>query len=214
MRIALLFCGRVNGYQDCYESFMNHIIRSFDGVEYDSFLAHNAENRNVDIDTFLKLYNVKQHVNEIPAIDNVQGTPRHPEAEAMGLSGFKMFYYWKRAFELMEDYSKTHSIHYDIVIYMRADEFFQSNMVLPYIEQNKIYVPEGYDHNGLNDQMAVGRIDAMRSYMNVYCEIPTIFQVYRRPFHPETYALIIAHYKKLTVVRFKLAYHLHVNRHK
>ena len=74
MRVALLFCGRINRYKECYASFMRHIVASL-GVEYDSFLAHNSEHGSTDINTFVELYSVKSFRNEFPQFEDFNGIP-------------------------------------------------------------------------------------------------------------------------------------------
>jgi hypothetical protein len=210
MRVAFLFCGRVTGHKDCYESFIQHIVQPLN-IEYDSFLAHNSENSDTDIDLFISRYNVKSFVNELPDIQQFHTIPR--DLSTWGVNGFKMFYYWKRSYELMEDYSKTHNVHYDIVIYMRADEIFQSDIKLLPIEKNTVYIPEGYDWmGGLNDQMAIGDLDTIKRFMNVYSDIHRIYSDTHVLFHPESYVRLFTTMCRFKVMRFKLDYCLHKDR--
>jgi len=210
MRVAFLFCGRITGYKDCYESFIKHVVTSV-GVEYDSFLAHNSENSSADIDTFVNLYSVKKFTNEAPDVQSFHDLPR--DLSTWGLNGFKMFYFWKRAYELMESYSNSHNVQYDMVIYLRADEIFQSNLNLPSIEKNCIYIPDGFDWlEGINDQLAIGQTDAMKKFMNVSSNIHRIYSDTHRTFHPESYVRLSTNMYGLRVVRFKLDYYLHKDR--
>ena len=210
MRVALLFCGRINRYKECYASFMRHIVASL-GVEYDSFLAHNSEHGSTDINTFVELYSVKSFRNEFPQFEDFNGIPL--EESQTKRNGFRMCYFWKRAYELMETYSKTHNVHYDLVIYLRADAIFHSDLKLPHIEQNCVYIPEGSDFlNGVNDQMAFGNMDTMKKFMNMYSSIVKIYLETNIPFHPETYVRESIRIRGLQLKRFNLNYYLHAQR--
>jgi hypothetical protein len=211
MRVALLFCGRINGYKECYQSFIKHIVNVL-GVEYDSFLAHNSENKINNINLFSKLYSVKNFTDEIPEIDHFQNFPRNMPW-TMGLNGFKMFYFWKKAYELMEDYSKLNNVHYDFVIYMRADQLFETDIKLPPLEDNCVYIPHGYDYCGTNDQMAIGKTDVMKKFMNLYSNIDKIYSESQVLFHPESYVKLHSEMSEIKIERFNIDYYLHSSRH-
>jgi len=207
MRVALLFCGRIHGYKECYESFIKHVVTPL-GIEYDSFLAHNVENSCADIDTFIHLYSVKKCTNEPPDVGSFHNFPRNLGA-TWGLNGFKMFYFWKKAYELMETYSKSNTIQYDVVMYMRADQLFRSDVKLPPIEKNSVYIPEGNDWlSGLNDQMAIGQPDTMKKFMDVYSNIRRIYSDTGIEFHPELYVRLSTRLQNIRVIRFNLDYSL------
>jgi hypothetical protein len=193
---------------------MQHLVRSL-GAEYDSFLAHNSENGSTDINTFVDLYSVKSFTNEPSELQQFHGMRLEASQEfqqAVG-NGFRMFYFWKRAYELMETYSKTHNVHYDVVVYLRADEIFYSDLKLPSLEQNCVYIPEGNDFlSGVNDQMALGNMDTMKKFMDVYPLIVKIYSETNIPFHPETYLSESIRIHGLDVKRFNLNYHLHAER--
>jgi hypothetical protein len=212
MRAALLFCGRITGYEHCYETFIKHFVEPL-RIEYDSFLAHNAENSSTDIERFVNLYNVKHFANEYPIIENFNQLQVNTCGGACA-NGVKMFYFWKRSFELMKNYSQTHNIQYGVVIYMRADAIFQESIKLPPIEKNCVYIPEGCDFlNGLNDQMAIGQTATMEMFMDVYSNIIRIYSKTNIPFHPETYVRLLTQMSNMGVIRFKLDYQLHPTRH-
>jgi hypothetical protein len=214
MRIAFLFCGRIKGYEECYESFIKHVVRPLN-TEYDSFLAHNSDNDSSDIDNFVKLYNVKKYTNEAADLSVAIRVPKQPNDGHM-LNGYSMFFFWKRAYELMDAYCRDNEVRYDIVMYLRADTVFTSNIHIPNIEPSYVYVPDGNDYlGGLNDQLAFGTSNIMKEYMDVYSNIDLIYSKTQIMFHPETYNRLNAiTIKDIQVVRFPLEYTLHASRYK
>jgi hypothetical protein len=92
---------------------------------------------------------------------------------------------------------------------MRADELFQSDVKVPPIEKNSVYIPEGNDWlSGLNDQMAIGQRDTMKKFMDVYSNIRRIYLETSIEFHPELYVRLTTRLQNIRVIRFKLDYYL------
>jgi hypothetical protein len=209
MRIALLFVGRVLSFEHCYERFRTYLLNPLleAGHTVDAYLSHNAVNTLDDLALFCKLYPVKAYESiEVP--DDTGLIPLDPTKDARYTS-MKMFYGWHRAWKLME----SSGISYDMVLYMRADQYFESPFPVPTEppEEGILYVPEGYDWSGLNDQMAYGTPAVMRHYTNLYNNLSDIYKKTGVPFHSETYVKL--HTFSLALDRFPLQYQLHRQRH-
>lgn len=121
---------------------------------------------------------------------------------------YSMFYHNKRCYDLLDAYQKSSGIQFHAVVKYRGDI---SSPELMHIIDNPlddtVYIPEGADWGGVNDQVAYGTPESMRKYCNCvnkileYCANGVIF-------HPETllqHHLIQSH---LRVQRFSYIYKL------
>lgn len=102
-----------------------------------------------------------------------------------------MLYGMQKSFELAE----TSGIDYDFFVRLRPDTYFEPNLseILRSISmegelgKKSLYVARHFHSQGINDQFAVGGIDAMRSYMNTFSymkeNISTLY------FNPESIVL-------------------------
>ncbi len=81
---------------------------------------------------------------------------------------YKHFANVKKVFELMLDNCKN----YDVVLITRADLYFYSNFnfTIPY---DNIFIPEGSDYFGINDQCAWGSKEKMQIYANLIDNVHT-----------------------------------------
>ena len=72
-----------------------------------------------------------------------------------------------RVFKLLEEYISTNNIQYNCVVSLRIDCVFHNNFDFNNLEDNTIYIPLGFDWNGLNDQVAYGKIDVMKKHNSI-----------------------------------------------
>lgn len=214
MRIALLFAGRIKTFEHCYETFKKYISEPLKEHDIDSFLSHNVINKSDDIETFSKLYNVKSY--EETDMNDTSYYEKHVKlhsSKGSSYISFTMHYNIHNSFSIMEKYSIANNIKYDLVIYMRADQHFESPLLLPStIEDNTVYIPDIYDYTGLNDQFAYGNFEAMKKYCSLYLNIEKYYKELHVGFHTETYVELNVQQQKLNLVRFNLQYLLHSGR--
>jgi hypothetical protein len=76
-----------------------------------------------------------------------------------------------------------------------------------------LYVPQGADWGGLNDQIALGSRETMRVYCDCVDAIIPMCQQEGVTWHPETLLRAYIARIKLPVERFAFPYQLHRNRH-
>lgn len=216
-RVALLFVGRIYTWEHCYPTFKKHMIEALDGWEIDGFLCHNSENdlsvtchpsckhcKELDetspsrLDDFCKKYFIKRFANEYHDISV------YTQFEPHRIGPIRMHYCWQKGFELIEGMG----VNYDLVIYLRADQHFYQDLQLPEfpLRDDTLYIPEGNDHTGVNDQFAMGSMKAMKHYTSSFSHMMDIYKETGIPFHTETYVKL--HNQKMNIVRFPLHYAL------
>lgn len=212
-RVAILFCGRVKTWQHCFDRFNNHILRPLHdaGYVYDGFLSHTSEELDEDTKQFIEKYNIVSYASVIPDISGIT-IPLDLNKNSKRLS-FIMYYHWKNTFHLAEVYANTHNIRYDLVIYMRADQHFSSDLIIPdSINESIIYIPHGNDWTGLNDQFAMGSFKQMKQFTSIYDNLDYIYSKTNIGFHTETYVKLHTELQNIHIQRFSLDYVLHNGR--
>ena len=206
MRIALLFFGRINRYDDHYTNIMESI-----GHEHsiDVFFSCDSE-PEAKMLKCVELYKPIAYTNKkIQYTCNLLKYPgRRPETNIHNM--ICHFINKGRVFALLEEYSIQHAITYDIVMSVRVDTVFLHKIIFEHIDPNTIYIPVGEDwvHPGINDQMAYGGFEAMKKYMSIFTNIIEILEKRQSIPHPEN--LTYANIKKnaLDIKRVHISYHL------
>jgi hypothetical protein len=209
-RVAILFCGRVKAWQHCFDRFKHHILQPLHnaGYEYDGFLSHSSKELTDDTRDFIQNYNIVSYQTIIPDISSIT-VPLDPH-KYYKRSPYVMYYHWKNAFHLAEEYSITNGFHYDLVIYMRADQYFNSDLnILDRLDSTAIYIPSGNDWTGLNDQFAMGSFENMKIFTSLYDNVHLIYSTTGIPFHTETYVKLFTKHVNMNIQRFQLDYILH-----
>ena len=108
MRIAILFTGRVKGFENCEEKFKQFILESIktQGHTYDIFLSHNKMNKEDNVETFVKNYNVVAWNSKFLDLSWIEKNVIIPEQyEHICYNSLFMFYHWNDVFEIMETYT-------------------------------------------------------------------------------------------------------------
>lgn len=134
---------------------------------------------------------------------------KYPKAPASNYHRvYSMFYHNKRAFELLEKYKTKYNIEFSVIIKFRGD--LKSNSVISLnniLDNSSVYIPNGFDYGGINDQIAFGNFEAMKVYCNCVDEIINYCKN-RIKFHPET--LLKHHLDKnnIKINRFNYSYNI------
>ena len=172
MRIAILFTGRVKGFENCEEKFKQFILESIktQGHTYDIFLSHNKMNKEDNVETFVKNYNVVAWNSKFLDLSWIEKNVIIPEQyEHICYNSLFMFYHWNDVFEIMETYSKEKNINYDLIMYARADMIPEKPLLLPTVYNDKIvYTTKRANTNLLNDQFIIGNFYTMKEIMSIF----------------------------------------------
>ena len=116
---------------------------------------------------------------------------------------YSQYYHNKKCFELIKKYQNTNNIVFDIIIKQRCD--IDTNDILPVgiPENNTLYIPEGEDHQGLNDRVAYGNYSSMEKYCDTVNNIIDICKNQGVIYNPETILKKQILNNKLNIIRFK-----------
>ena len=98
-----------------------------------------------------------------------------------------MFYKIKKCNDLKSAYEKAHNFTYEVVIRCRFDMKLETSILQDDLHEIEewVYIPEGGDWKGINDQFAFSSSRNMNIYSNLYNCLDDHW--YRGcPFHPET----------------------------
>ena len=211
MRIAILFSGRIQRYKEHYHNILFAIGQDH---EVDFFLSHSPECIE-PLDDFIELYKPKTaNNNPIHYLDATQ-YKCHPESNSHNM--MCMWVNRKRVFEDMRLYMVLNNIWYDLVISTRLDLWcYQLLDYTTLLDPTKmthkdIFVPEGQDWGGLNDQMAIGNFYAMEQYMTLYDHMKDIIErvmITNGTYGPEPVLSTHVEMVGLKVHRFPLEYRL------
>lgn len=198
---TVLFSGRVQGWNFCTETL--NALRPFHGC-----LSLNTTQPTPSDQAFCMEYGIKsiRFDTPPPLPEAIAARARYNMDETRKQNTWAMFYHRARVFDLVP--SDT-----ECVVSFRADIVEETPLPLDPVEPGVLYVPEGEDHNGLNDQIAYGSYETMRVYSELFDAIPTLVLQDGVEFHPET--LLAAHVQRqgLRVHRFPYRWSLHWARH-
>jgi len=163
MHIAVIVYGRLNKCAEHYDNII-HSLGTNNNIDF--FVSSDNSSESL-LNDFFRLYKPVMYVNS-PILYNVDlgnypGKP--PETNIHNMTCH--FINKQRVFMLLEKHINTINVQYDCVVSLRIDCVFQSNFDFNCLEDNTIYIPSGYDYDGINDQVAYGKIDVMKKYNSI-----------------------------------------------
>lgn len=129
-------------------------------------------------DTFLRIYESHEFIK-------TDSKPTGP---------LSMYYSIFQSNRLLINYCQTTRENFDVVIRMRFDSDIKNPEVLTdqNVEQKKIYIPDGSDWNGINDQFAYGSLESMDVYGSLFSNLG---HLKKTPYYPEA---LLRNYLALT----------------
>lgn len=191
MRIAVLIYGRLN---KCVEHYNNEI---------DFFLSSDNSSESL-LNDFIRIYKPILYNNNPLHYDynlgNFPGVLKSTNIHNMTCH----FINKNRVFSLLEEYVNRENVNYDGVVSLRIDSVFENHFVFNNLLDNTVYIPRGADSidKGINDQVAYGKVDAMKKYHS----IDAYYLLERKLSIPHPESLFYAHIKciNLQVIRVDL----------
>jgi hypothetical protein len=205
MRIAVLIYGRLN---KCVEH-KNNIVESLGENNDINFFCSSDNSDELLLNDFVYLYKPILYDNSPIHYDcdlgNYQGKRDETNIHNMTCH----FINKNRVFMLLEKHiNSNNNIQYDVVVSLRIDIVFQDKFNFDTLDDNTIYIPSGYDYvdNGINDQIAYGKIDVMKKY-NCINAIDLLDKSLSIP-HPESLNYANIKFYKLKIKRFIINYYL------
>lgn len=209
MKIAILLSGRIKGYEQSFKNMMNHIVQEHD---VDFFASYPKDTPNNLLLPFLQTFQPKVFIRSNEnyfSIDHIP-TPTHVGVKSRH-NMICMYLNRNHVYHLFEDYKKEKNIQYDLVFSCRVDFMIHSkldlNILLQKSKEGMICIPEGEDHNGINDRMACGNEEEMKKYMTCYESMEYLLN-HGRTLHPETMLREYFEYKEMKTYRFLIGTHI------
>ena len=207
MRAAIMFIGRIKTYEEQLE----YLLKLQKKYDLDVFCSLNLENLDEYHQTFLDALNVKKfHFEKAPY--NIDWNNYATRYVVIRPNMVSHFYNSFKCFQLIEEYQKENNFTYDIIIKFRADIISSEELNLEKnVEPNNIFIPSGWDHCGINDQVAYGDYNTMKLYCDVYNRIENMCNN-GCDFHPETLILRLLINNNIRINRFNYNYNLNSKR--
>ena len=202
MRIAVLFYGRILHFDKRF------LLKKLDSSHnIDIFYSCDAEPDNL-VDDFIYLYEPVAVNNEkIHCSLDLNSY----YANTRGVNVYNMIRHFinlSRVFQLLENHISNTGTAYDIVIATRLDlQISRLELIQP--EKNTIYIPYGEDNCGLNDRFAMGDIDTMRNYTNIFNNILFLLDNDLAILHPEMLTLAHIKHSNINIKRLYMLYILY-----
>uniref|UniRef100_A0A6C0L6H5 Uncharacterized protein n=1 Tax=viral metagenome TaxID=1070528 RepID=A0A6C0L6H5_9ZZZZ len=109
----------------------------------------------------------------------------------------------KRVFALLEEHCIATGKVYDLIVSCRLD--LHMDKYAPELPlANTVYIPSGYDYEGINDRFAMGDFQTMKQYMNIYDNCLYLLTNKISVPHPESLHLDNIRHCKVNIERFNL----------
>lgn len=158
MKVAILFAGRILNYDIYYNNLKQFILKDHD---VDIFLSHSKE-LNEDLTGFINLYKPKIVIDENIQYDGIY--PNNYNLICMYCNRYRLFQCFKK-------YCKDNTITYDIIMVYRLDLLALSDIHFNNFNELKddvIYIPNVNQSKGYTDIVAIGNLNAIEKYCNIF----------------------------------------------
>lgn len=198
LRVAVIFSGRATCYDDSYAWFNKFIDR----YVVDFYCSISTE-LDEYYQKFIDLYKIKKYTFENIPTGVVFTNHNHRNR-------LSMFYNLKSAVDLVP------LGDYDIILYARADIVCSQDIDLSVAidRNNTVFIPNGNDSFGVNDQLAFGTPETMFKYSRVFDNVDKYNRAdHLAAVHPERTLKAHIDAVGLSVERFDLNYSLNPKRY-
>jgi hypothetical protein len=209
MNVAIILSGRIVSKD--YESSINQLRRTFSKYNTTYFLSINKSvHDEAYTQRFMKDMDItRERVNIETTIlpDGLETFKKKKESDYQRT--YSMYYHNMRGFELINRYTEKYNTKFDRVVKYRTDIDNTTNNTINLLlcDRETVYVPEGCDFGGINDQIAYGDMETMCKYsqcaknITKMCESGIVY-------HPEMLLKKHLEIERVNISRFKYIYKL------
>jgi hypothetical protein len=161
-KVAIFFVGRISGFEHTKTNLLK-IKNKFNST---CFCSLNESTPSETTKKFCELFDVSNMSEQVHIEKTVvpKSLVLKPNISLNPKNVYSMFYHQKQVMNLIEAYQTKHNIHFDCVIYYRADIATEDDLNIQALANNTVYIPHGSDSIGINDRMAYGNFEAMKKY--------------------------------------------------
>ena len=184
MKIAILYSGYPNNFNACIENHEKNIFSKFKNQKIEvNIFGHfwyteeskkelEEEYRTIKEKNLFKKFVIQKQLDENKInYKNYKADNLFPIHLNNTMS---QAYSWKKSWEVMSNFEKNNSEKYDLVMRIRPDEYFFTELKnIENISMDSLYFKNEFVHLnfGLNDHFAYGSRDLMFHYLNLYDKI-------------------------------------------
>ncbi len=216
VKIAVLLTGRLHSKKinkdnidkDIYNKSINTIKLLGDDITIFCSL-----NKSIEISEYTRKFcedfNITNEQINIEDTQEPRELYKYPKAAASNYHrAYSMFYHNLNVFKLLKNYKTKYNIDFDVIIKFRGD--LNSNSIISLnnaLDKSSVYIPKGFDYNGINDQIAFGNFETMKIYCSCvdkiinYCKNKVVF-------HPETLLKHHLNENNIKINRFNYSYNI------
>lgn len=207
-KIAVYFSGRIRGYEHTLDKLK---AKFFDKYDCDFFMSIDLEKPDKyheNIHDILKPIATNYDKYDRP----FSKLPTSP-CECRQRNTLSMFYHNFYSQKIILDHIRSNNIKYHAIVKFRLDissedDFYIPDQLLP----NTVYIPNGSNYRGINDQICFGDVRSMIVYGTVYMHIPNYIYV-KKAFLSSEYLLNFhLNENNMNILRFPYSYELHKDR--
>lgn len=206
MLIALYFSGRIITKDfDYFIKFLIDLRSKYDIIFFCSLNQENIDDYTIKFCKLLDIDEQRLNIEKTNVPDEIYNYKKNKETNYTNT--YSMFYHNKRCTELIEKYEINTGILFDVIVKYRGDIIPNETMKIEYPEPNTLYIPDGKDYSGINDQISYGNKKAMKQYSECvdniikYCKSGVIY-------NPERLLRHHIRYKELKIKRYDYEYNL------
>ena len=215
--LAVMFVGRIKGYKEI-EDQLQYIKDTYNAT---FFVSLNKQTSSPYITSFCNKYSIgpdqiilKQSKSPewIRSFDVAYEVKGGKESETVNHM-YSSMHNLHTAFDLILPFQEKHNIKFDCILYYRADINAETPIQINMPLTNTIYIPEGYDWHGVNNQVSYGDYDSMSKYVMLDNNLQKLCGGRKVIFHPETLLKRHLEDENMQIVRFPFKYKLLASRH-
>ena len=208
MKIAVYFSGRITAYEHAIE----HMLKMKKENDITFFCSLNLERVSMFEQRFFDLLGISENqylIQPTPSLPNwVKECFVYSDKVCIPENVYSHFFHNQQCWNLIQNFQVKQNIEFDLICKYRADILCSEPFSFVSPEHQTVYIPEGNDHTGLNDQIADGNLKVMKNYSTLFERLENICSTRQCIFHPETLVEFNMKSNNICVQRFHFTYTL------